>query len=206
MNKTTITKTALALAGALVLTLPATARAHCDTMDGPVVQAAQAALENGKLEPVLIWVSAEHEKEIRHVFEHARSVRKLSKSAAQLADRFFLETLVRVHREGEGAPYTGLKPAGTDLGHVIPAADRAIATGDAAALQKMLNGAVEKNLKAKFADVMKKKTFAPDDVEAGRRYVAAYVELMHFVEGLEHVLHAEGGHGAAPAKASAHAH
>ena len=41
----------------------------------------------------------------------------------ELSDQFFIKTLVRVHRAGEGAPYTGIRPAGTDLGPAIPAAD-----------------------------------------------------------------------------------
>lgn len=53
-------------------------------------------------------------------------MRKLSLEARQLADMHFFETLVRLHRAGEGAGFTGLKPAGRDLGPAIPAADKAL--------------------------------------------------------------------------------
>ena len=105
---------ALVLAGALSLTLvPRPALAHCDTLDGPVVKDARAALDAKDLTPVLKWVEYEKEGEIREAFQHALAVRALGPEARALADRFFFETLVRVHREGEGAPYTGLKPEGT---------------------------------------------------------------------------------------------
>ena len=44
---------------------PAGARAHCDTMDGPVVKDAKAALEKGDVTPVLKWVAKDAEPEIR---------------------------------------------------------------------------------------------------------------------------------------------
>jgi len=42
----------------LLLLAPPAARAHCDTLDGPVVLAARKALETGKVNPVLAWVPA----------------------------------------------------------------------------------------------------------------------------------------------------
>ena len=45
-----------------------------------------------------------------------------------MADLYFFETVVRVHRAGEGAAYNGLKPAGLDEGPVIPIAEKAIET------------------------------------------------------------------------------
>ena len=110
----------------LLAGLPATARAHCDTLDGPVVKTAHTALETGKLNPVLAWVRPGDEAEVKAAFARARAVRKLGPEARELADTFFFETVVRVHRAGEGAPYTGLKAAGQDLGPAVPVADRAI--------------------------------------------------------------------------------
>jgi tetratricopeptide (TPR) repeat protein len=37
--------------------------------------------------------------------------------------------VVRIHRAGEGAPYTGLKPAGLSEGPIIPIAEKAIEIG-----------------------------------------------------------------------------
>ena len=59
-----------------------------------------------------------------------------------LADMYFFKTLVRLHRGGEGEPCTGLKPAGTDLGPVVPMADKAIAAGDVTPLLEHLAEAV----------------------------------------------------------------
>jgi len=182
------------------------ARAHCDTMDGPVVTAARHALESDSLHHVLMWVRPQDEREIEHAFHHARSVRRLGGEARDLADRYFFETVVRVHREGEGEPYTGLKPAGTDHGPAIPAADRALATKDVAALERLLVDALRHAVQERFDRAVKAKDFAAGDVDAGRRFVAAYVELLHFVEhGYE--LAAGAGHaGPTPATSSAADH
>ncbi|MGH8640573.1 MAG: DUF6448 family protein, partial [Burkholderiales bacterium] len=96
--------------------LAAWAIGHCDTLDGPVVTLARKALETGNVNHVLPWVRPEDEPEIRRAFDHALAVRKLGCEARDLADRHFFETLVRVHRAAEGAPYTGLKPAGMGPG------------------------------------------------------------------------------------------
>jgi hypothetical protein len=105
-----------AVALTLIGLTPARALAHCDGLDGPVVKAAQRALETRNPALVLIWVQEKDEREIQTAFEQTLAVRELSPQAKALADRFFFETLVRVHRAGEGAPFTGLKPAGRDLG------------------------------------------------------------------------------------------
>lgn len=168
-----------------VFSLGATrALAHCDGLDGPVVTAAQNALESGDLRRVLIWVGEEDEAEVRAAFDETVTVRKLGADARALADRYFFETVVRIHRAGEGAPFTGLKPAGRDLGPAIPAADAAIATGSPAALAQLLTEKVRQGLHAHFASVMEKKDFSFDDVAAGRTYVDAYVTYVHYVERL----------------------
>jgi hypothetical protein len=164
--------------------MPARAFAHCDGLDGPVVQAAQRALETRNPALVLIWVQETDEPEIRKAFEQTLAVRDLSPQARELADRFFFETLVRVHRAGEGAPFTGLKPAGRDLGPAIPAADEAVRTGSVEPVRRLLTAAIQERLGHQFAEVMATKTFEPDDVAAGRAYVKAYVEFIHFVERL----------------------
>jgi len=186
----------IALAGALALgslALPGLAHAHCDTMDGPVVLAAQRALASGELEPLLIWVREQDEAEVRHAFDHVRRVRELGGDAATLADRFFFETVVRLHREGEGEPYTGLKPAGTDVGRAVPAGDRALESGSVEELRALLHTIVDERLDELFADAYARSDFAPSDVAAGREFVAAYVEFQHFGELLEAL--AAGHHG-----------
>jgi hypothetical protein len=209
-SQRTIRTTALAAALALgALALPGRAYAHCDTMDGPVVIAAQQALETGELEPALIWVREQDEPEIRHAFEHVRRVRALGGDAATLADRYFFETVVRLHREGEGEPYTGLKPAGTDIGRAVPAGDRALESGSVEELRHLLHAMVDERLHELFRDAHGRRGFAPSDVAAGREYVEAYVQFMHFGELLEALASGHRHHGhdapAAPTPA-AHAH
>lgn len=72
--------------------------AHCDGLDGPVVKAAQRALQTGDVNPVLIWVKPQDEAEIKKTFEETLAVRKLAPQAQAFADRYFFETLVRIHR------------------------------------------------------------------------------------------------------------
>jgi hypothetical protein len=168
--------------------------AHCDGMDGPVVNAAQKSLQTGNVNFVLIWVQPEDEEEIRSSFRKTLSVRKLSPEAKELADRYFFETVVRIHRAGEGAPYTGLKPAGRDLGPAIPAADKAIETGSAEQVQHLLQHGVEEGVDRHFKNVMARKNFDPDDVQAGREYVKEYVSFIHYVKHVHEATH-QSAHG-----------
>ena len=160
------------------------ASAHCDGMDGPVVEAARKALRTGNVKLVLIWVGKGEEAEVREAFRQTLAVRRLSTQARELADRYFFETLVRLHRTGEGEPFTGLKPAGRDLGPVIPAADRAIETGSAEALLKLFTGDARAEVEGLFREALARKNYAPEDVEAGRAYVHAYITFMHHAEHL----------------------
>lgn len=163
---------------------PAPAFAHCDGLDGPVVGAARKALESANPNPVLIWVQPKDEAAVRQAFAEAVAVRKLSPQAREMADRYFFETLVRLHRAGEGARYTGLKPAGRDLGPAIPLADKAVDSGSDTEIAAFAASEAEKGIHSKFADVERKRHFRPDDLAAGRAYVASYVSFVHYVEGL----------------------
>lgn len=174
----------MAIATLLMLSAAPAAFAHCDTLDGPVVAAARQALDQSNPNLVLIWVSKDNENEIRAAFDKALSVRKLNPTAKGMADTYFFETLVRVHRAGEGAPYTGLKPAGSDLGPAVPAADKAIVTGDVAPVTRLLTDTLQAGLKEHFAKVQARKNYDKNDVAAGREYVEAYVSYVHYVEGL----------------------
>jgi hypothetical protein len=167
--------------------------AHCDALDGPVVQDATQALELGDVTPVLKWVSSDQEQEIRRVFGQILVVRGVSDEARNLADRFFFETLVRIHRAGEGAPYTGLKPAGT-IEQPIMAADKALKKGSVDELADRIASAVADGIRTRFADAIVRKEHAEDSVEAGRAFVTAYVEYIHFVEGLHNFVTKGAGH------------
>ncbi len=168
----------------LFLLVPSRLNAHCDTMNGPVVTAAKQALETGNVNHVLIWVQKKDEADIRSAFQKTLAVRKLSPEARNLADMYFFETLVRIHRAGEGVPYTGLKPAETEVEPGIAAADKSLETGSPEALLKHLNEAVHEGIRHQFDAAVQKRAFKADDVEAGREYVKAYVTFIHYVERL----------------------
>ena len=183
------------------------ASAHCDGLDGPVVSAARRALEAGDVKAALIWVREPDEAEIRQAFSRAIEVRRLGSQAKELADLYFFETLVRVHRAGEGAPFTGLKPAGRDLGPAIPAADRALATGDPKPVSVLLGDAMNAGVSSHFKRLLEGKRHAGDSVEAGRRYVSAYVEFVHYVEDLHRAAtSAAQGHMEEADQGPAHGH
>ena len=158
--------------------------AHCDGLDGPVVEAARKALETGEVNLVLIWVQKPDQAEIMRAFDHAQAVRKLSAEAREVADRYFFEMLVRIHRAGEGAPFTGLKPAGRDLGPAIPAADDALRDGNIDGALKLLTDSLERGVREHFQRARDAKDFDRNDVDAGGNFVKAYVEYIHCVEAL----------------------
>ena len=192
-------KGAVAVFASLVAGIPALtlsdAQAHCDTLDGPVVKDARGALESGNVAPVLKWVKRDSEAEIASAFKKAIAVRAKGGAAKDLADTWFLETLVRVHRAGEGAPFTGLKPAGSDLPHAVVAADEALAgTLPIDALTKHVSGMVADGIRQRFAKVAEARKSADTSVEAGRRYVEAYVDYVHYVERIAEVAGGGGGH------------
>lgn len=175
---------------------------------------AKAALAKGEIAPVLKWVPAAGEAEVREAFARALSVRKGGKEAQELADTWFFETLVRVHRASEGAPYTGLKAGGAEE-ETIAAADKALATGKVDELVKLVAGAVEEGIRHRFAQTAEQRKHADHDVEHGRAYVASYVEFIHYGERIyQDAVHPPSHHAAEGAPAShegpaappAHAH
>jgi len=174
----------VASAAAMIIADVPEARAHCDTLDGPVVAAARLALEKGDVTPALKWVGKDSEPEIRAAFARTLAVRTKGPEARELADMYFFETLVRIHRAGEGAPFTGLKPAGGGVGPAVEAADKALETGSVDAVVKLVTGDVGAGIRQRFARVLETRKRADDSVAAGREYVAAYVEYVHYVERL----------------------
>lgn len=195
----TCVKTAMA---AIVLSAgayPALLLGHCDTLDGPVVVDARAALAKGDVAPVLKWVKKEKEPEIRTAFARTGVVRKQSKEAAELADMYFFETLVRIHREGEGAPYTGLKPAG-EVEPGIAGADQALEDGKIDEFASTLGHRITEGVRIRHEKAAGLRKHKDESADAGREYVEAYVDYIHycervFAEGGKAAGHAHGGHG-----------
>ena len=157
---------------------------HCDSLDGPVVTAAREALAARDADLVLPFVPKDGEEEVRRAFESVLAIRESDPAVQEVADRHFFETVVRVHRAGEGAPFTGLKPAGLDHGPVIPVAERALESGDPDELVALLTERVEEEVRDRFARAMGLKAAANGDVDAKRAYVAAMLDLQVWSHGL----------------------
>ncbi len=166
---------------------PLFCNAHCDTLDGPVVADARLALAKGDITPLLKWVSADDEKMIRTAFQKTLEVRKLSDQSRELADMYFFETLVRIHRAGEGAPYTGLKP-GSSVDPAVALADKALDSGSADKLVKILSGAMDKGIREHFQRASEAKKNADKSVADGRKFVESYVIFTHYAEGLHGII------------------
>jgi len=173
-----------------VLMLSSMAFAHCDSLDGPVIQDARLALTNNNVNPVLKWVDKKDEGRIIEVFTKTVALRSNGGDIREMVDNYFFETLVRIHRESEGEGFTGLKPAGSvDPG--IDAADQALETGDGTELAKKISNVVYEGIRKRFEVTMKKKKQANKSVEDGREYVNAYVQYVHLVEQI-HLLVSHG--------------
>ena len=184
---------------------PATVHAHCDTAEGPAVKAGRRALATGNINQALAWIPADGEAELRDVFEKALKVRTLGTDAAEVADRLFLETMVRIHRMGEGVGFTGIQPTGTDVDPVVTAADEALALGSDAGLLPLVPDERRAELHERFHAAMALKDFDVDDVAAGRRYLAAYVSFFKYAEGEDHE-HGGHAHGEHEHERGAHEH
>lgn len=195
----------VAMAGLAGVLYMRTALAHCDTMGGPVVVTARAALEGGDVSPVLKWVKPDQEGSIRQAFQRTLAVRSMGPQARELADMYFLETLVRLHRAGEGAPYTGLRPAGA-VEPIVAASDEALATGSADVLIRHVTEAVAAGIKERFARAYEARQHADESVTAGREFVEAYVEFTHYVERLQTDASGDAAVHGNPAASQAAAH
>lgn len=166
--------------------------AHCDTTKGPVIQTAKKALESGNVNPVLIWVQKKDEAEIKKAFDKILAVRKLSQEAKEMADMYFFETLVRIHRAGEGEPYTGIKDE--EIEPIVAKADEALEKGSIDELANKLSWHLTEKIKEKFNKAVEKKKDMNKSVDAGREYVEAYVEYVHFIESIHGTIMGKTGH------------
>jgi hypothetical protein len=167
---------------------------HCDSLDGPVVTAARHALEAGDVDRVLPYVPEEAEAEVRGAFEQVSAARALGGEARDVADRHFFETVVRLHRAGEGAPYTGLKPAGTSHGPVIPLAERAVLTGSADEVGEFLARELTEEVKRRLAQVHSLAVARERSVGDARRYVEAMLGFEVYCHHLHTAIRAAAAH------------
>lgn len=150
---------------------------HCDSMDGPVVKAARQALEKGDVKLILPYVKEGASADVKSAFEKTLRARKADPAAREVADLYFFETVVRLHRAGEGAPYTGLKPAGLDVGPVIPVAEKAIETGSPDLLIRLLGDTLRHEMQHRFEHMKRLREHSSGDVARTREYVEAMLGL-----------------------------
>lgn len=169
---------------------------HCDTMDGPVVTAARQALQKEDVNLILPYVKESASAEIRSAFGKALQARTGGLAAREVADLYFFETAVRLHRAGEGASYTGLKPAGLDVGPVIPVAEKAIETGSPDALIRILTDTLREEVQHRFERLKHLRQHDTGDVQKAREYVEAMLGLEvyshHLYQAMKAAPHGEG--------------
>ena len=176
---------------ALVLATPHDASAHCDTLDGPVIQDARKAIEARDITPVLKWVKPKDEKAVRAAFKKVLAGKAKSPEAAEHA---FFATLVKIHRAGEGAPFSGLKPAGA-VEPAVAEADKALVSGSPDALVKLITGDVAAGIRKRYEHAAATFRHKDESVAQGREFVEAYVTFTHYVERFHQDATGQGAHG-----------
>lgn len=179
---------------ALILA-PSMTFAHCDTMDGPVITAAKKAIETKNPNYFLVWVQEKDEVKILEEFKKVLEEREKNPNNAEAIDIAFFGSLVKIHREGEGAGYTGIKPAGDFGSPLIPLVDDAIDSGSSEKLQALFPEALRAQVVARFQEVMDKKNYPLENVQAGRDYVESYIVFFHWALNLYNTsLNGESSH------------
>jgi hypothetical protein len=188
-----LTRTILALTitTSLAIGMYGYAAAHCDTLDGPVIQDARKALNTKDVTPVLKWVQSKDEKSVKEAFNKALS--SLGQKQQEAAEMKFFEALVKIHRAGEGASFSGLKPAG-EVKPAIAEADKALADGTADSLVKTITDTVSQGIRQRYEKAAEAFKHKDESVHKGREFVAAYVEYTHYVERLDMVATSVAAH------------
>ena len=183
---------------------PAPASAHCDSYNGPVAQAALKALNANDVKLILPYVQPEAEAELTAAFKHVIEVRKSGGSSKELADRYFLETAIRLHRLGEGASFEGMTREAVPAS--IQTADKAMVSGSLDPVYEMMDQAIRKSVAEKYQAVVKAREEAAKlgTVEAYREQAEAQLMFEKFIYELytaasQAEAHAEG-------QAPAHTH
>ena len=169
------------------------AYAHCDSYDGPVIKDARQALATNNPKLVVKWINADQEKEVLELFTKTYNLKKGDKEVYNILEKYFLETLVRLHRETEGAPYTGLKDAGTTK-PIVQLTDMSIEKENLSAMTDKLNAFMAQVIKEKYDKVVKLEKTKNENPEKGREFVKAYVDYTHTVEALHDIMEHTGGH------------
>jgi hypothetical protein len=179
---------------ALMLGFTSTSQAHCDRVNGPVATDARKALETGDLSHALIWVTDQQAEELKSTFEQSLKVYTKGDESQELAERHFMSETVRLHREAEGMPFTGLKPA-QESSEDIQTAEQALESGDLAPVTDLLAEEIRQKTNELYQDAMEAKDSSEQNVEAGRQWVDAYVKYIVYVHSLHQKIQADPAHG-----------
>lgn len=91
---------------------------------------------------------------------------------------------MRLHRESEGAPYEGLKPAGLPPEPAIVLTEAALASDSPDALLQTISTRLREALQPRWAAARAARAAASTSPELGRAWVAAYVDFVHYVKRL----------------------
>ena len=193
LNSNSKTILSIVLGSLLMVLAVLPASAHCDSYDGPVIKDATEALKMNNVNFVLKWITVEQEQEIIPLFNKTYRLKSGDKEVYALVEKHFFETLVRLHRETEGAPYTGLKPAGTTK-QIVQMTDNALKEGDVDDFLTKLNSHIDKVVREKYKKVAELNKVKDNSIEQGRAFVEAYVNYTHTVEALHGILEHDGGH------------
>ncbi|MCP4580255.1 MAG: hypothetical protein GY839_01460 [candidate division Zixibacteria bacterium] len=188
-----VTVRILTLTALIAVFMVSPVMSHCDSEDGPIIPLIRTSLESGEITPLLKWLAADDEAEIKSLYTRVRTLRTISDEARELVDELFIETFIRVHRASEGAPFTGIKEAGT-MPPIFIELDEALESGSVDDLANKIANAVRENIVKRFEHAVDLSEHQDHSVEDGREFVEAYVTYMHFVEGLHNYLSA-GGEG-----------
>lgn len=169
------------------------ASAHCDSFDGPALVDAAKALETNNVELIKKWIRAEDEATVVPLFHKTYSLKDGDAEVYEIVKTHFYETFIRLHREMEGATFTGLKPAGTTA-HITVMSDEALESGDFDSLLTALNKHVNGQLTEKYEKTAALYKVKDRSVEEGRAYVEAYVDYTHAVEAVHDILESGAHH------------
>ncbi len=167
--------------------------AHCDSYDGPVLKDASKALETNNVELIKKWIPAADEAELVALFHKTYNLKKGDQEVYKIVQTHFYETFVRLHRQMEGAPYTGLKPAGTTE-KIVVMSDNALESGDIDRLLNALSNHVNSVLKEKYEKVAALEKVKNESPAKGRQFVAAYVDYTHSIEAVHNMVDGAAAH------------
>lgn len=195
---------ATAVAVPLMLGTAAPASAHCDSAQGPVATAARDALAEGDVDLVLPYVKADQEQELTAAFNQTVAIRDSSPEVQKVADQYFVETAVRLHRVGEGASYTGLKDE-VDVSPALTAAETSLEAGTPDRVFKVLKRDLRTEVAERLDGVLEARAAEQADpsVETARERAEAELMFEKYILEIETATNAALGHDA-PAGGEGH--